>query len=90
MMEIEILSYGSVREIVGVKAIPWECADEATVEDVITSLEATFGDLEPDSEFGRTPLVIVKNGRNIALHEGRSTRLAAGDQLILSGPPMPE
>lgn len=90
-MEVEVRTYGDVRAAVGERALTLDLPAGATVADALAALAAT-SDLtvpaasDPDAD----ALLVVRNGRNVTLDEGRATTLSPGDRLSLSGSPMPE
>lgn len=89
-MEVEIRTYGDVRDAVGTKTLTREVGDDATVGGVLAAMASEFEALDPETDFDRGSLLVVKNGRNVTLLEGRETPLADGDRLSLTRSPMPE
>ncbi len=89
-MEIEVQTYGEIREAVGAKRLARNCSEGTTVGELVASLFSEFESLEAATEFDRGSLLILKNGRNVSLLEGSETPLEDGDRVSLSGTPMPE
>ncbi|MFB6156665.1 MAG: MoaD/ThiS family protein [Haloferacaceae archaeon] len=88
-MEVEVRTYGDVRSAVGERTLTLDLPADATVADALAAL-ASDSDLTIPDGSDADALLVVRNGRNVALDEGRATRLAPGDRLSLSGSPMPE
>ncbi|MCT9097893.1 ubiquitin-like small modifier protein 1 [Haloarchaeobius sp. HME9146] len=89
-MNLELRFFANFREAVGQKTITREYDDEAaTVETVLTALEAEFegldGELLEDGEI-RPQLSVLKNGRDVVHMEGTATALEDGDTLSVFPP----
>ena len=82
-MDVEIRCYGDARAAVGEKSVVLSLeGDSTTVETVLAALEAGLdGDRTlPDD------LIVMRE----RAHVDRETRVADGDGLSLTDPPMPE
>lgn len=92
-MEIEIKTYGAVRELFDRSEFTYAVALDSTVEDLLVDLEtesdssAEFGLLEG---FCGETVLVVRNGTNVKLLDGAETALEDGDRLSLTSSPMPE
>ena len=92
-MEIDIKTYGAVRDLFDRSEFTYAVPPESTVEDVLLELEiennrsAEFGLLE---KFRGETVLIVRNGTNVKLLDGAETILEDGDRLSLTSSPMPE
>lgn len=88
-MELELRFFATFREAVGQKEHHREFDDDATVGDVLETLEAEYADLEgqllADGEI-RPQLSVLKNGRDVAHMEGVETALEEGDLLSVFPP----
>lgn len=88
-MELELRFFATFREAAGSKTTTWEAADDATVGDVLASLEAEYeemagrlvvdGDLAPQ-------INVLKNGREVLHLDGLDTDLDDGDTLSVFPP----
>ena len=83
-MNVEIVCYSEVRQVVGQKRIEREVPPNATVEDLLAALTAEFPELDPEN-VGRAPLVVSKDGRNVRHLDGMDTPLNEGCVVSLSG-----
>ncbi|AGB32955.1 MoaD family protein [Natrinema pellirubrum DSM 15624] len=88
-MDIDLRFFATFREAVGEKERTRTVADDATVGDVLASLEAEYegleGQLLADGEV-RPQLSVLKNGRNVVHMEGVDTTLEAGDVVSVFPP----
>lgn len=88
-MDLQVRTYGNIRDAVGTKEFVHETASGENVGDVLSDLSAEFGtSLTEDFEEGA--LLVLKNGTHIRQLDGLDTTLAGGDRLSLTSPPMPE
>jgi molybdopterin synthase sulfur carrier subunit len=88
-MELELRFFATFRAAVGQKTIHREFPDDATVGDVLASLETEFeglaGELVEDGEI-RDQLSVLKNGREVLHMEGIDTVMQDGDRLSVFPP----
>ncbi|WIV68669.1 ubiquitin-like small modifier protein 1 [Natrialbaceae archaeon AArc-T1-2] len=88
-MELELRFFATFREAVGRKELEREFDDDATVGDVLETLEGEYDGLEgqliEDGEI-RPQLSVLKNGRDVAHMEGVATDLEDGDLLSVFPP----
>lgn len=88
-MEIECRFFATFREAVGQKILPWELDEDATVGELLRTLEAEYDDLDgmliEDGEV-RAGLSILKNGRDVVHMDGTETPLADGDEVSVFPP----
>jgi len=89
-MHLELRFFATFRAIVGQKTVDREFPDDATVGDVLSSLQEEYPDmndrlLDEDGEV-RAQLSILKNGRNVVHMEGSATQLEDGDTLSVFPP----
>ncbi|OLZ41797.1 molybdopterin synthase sulfur carrier subunit [Natrinema saccharevitans] len=88
-MDIDLRFFATFREAVGEKERTRTVADDATVGDVLASLEAEYEGLEgrllADGEV-RPQLSVLKNGRNVVHMAGVETTLADGDVVSVFPP----
>ncbi|OAQ52677.1 hypothetical protein HTG_10145 [Natrinema mahii] len=88
-MDIDLRFFATFREAVGEKERTRTVADDATVGDVLGSLEAEYegldGRLLADGEV-RPQLSVLKNGRNVVHMAGVDTALADGDVVSVFPP----
>ncbi|WP_436347343.1 ubiquitin-like small modifier protein 1 [Natronorubrum sp. FCH18a] len=87
-MEIELRFFATFRDAVGQKERVQAFDDDATVGDVLASLEAEYDGLEgqllEDGDDGitiRPQLSVLKNGRDVTHMAGVETVLEDGDRL---------
>ncbi|RQG92260.1 ubiquitin-like small modifier protein 1 [Natrarchaeobius chitinivorans] len=88
-MEIDLRFFATFRDAVGEKERTRTVADDATVGDVLASLEAEYDGLEGQLlEDGavREQLNVLKNGRNVVHMDGTETPLEGGDVLSVFPP----
>jgi molybdopterin converting factor small subunit len=88
-VEITVRTYGDVRAAVGERTLTLDLPPGATVDDALADLAAEY-DLSVPADLEGGSLLVVHEGRNVALDAGRATALASGDRLSLSESPMPE
>ena len=92
-MEIEVKTYGAVRDLFDRSEFTYAVSPDSTVEDLLVDLEtesdrsAEFGLLEG---FREETVLVVRNGMNVKLLDGAETTLEDGDRLSLTSSPMPE
>ncbi len=88
-MDIDLRFFATFREAVGEKERTRTAADDATVGDVLTDLEAEYEGLEgrllADGEV-RPQLSVLKNGRNVVHMAGVDTTLEEGDVVSVFPP----
>lgn len=88
-MEIEFRFFATFREAVGEKTFSRTVEDDATVGDVLGTLEAEFEELDgqflADGEI-RDQVNVMRNDRNVIHEEGVDTELADGDTLAVFPP----
>ena len=89
-MQLELRFFATFRAIVGRKTVEREVPDDATVGDVLSTLQEEYPDmndrlLDEDGEV-RAQLSILKNGRNVVHMEGSATPLDDGDTLSVFPP----
>lgn len=88
-MDIDLRFFATFREAVGEKERTRTVPDDATVGDVLESLEAEYEGLEgrllADGEV-RPQLSVLKNGRNVVHMAGVDTTLADGDVVSVFPP----
>ena len=89
-MELEILTYGHVRDAAGQKTLVREYPADTSVGDVLDALESAFDLTDLTADFEQNTLVVHKNGRDVKLDADLETTLEDGDRLSLTGTPMPE
>lgn len=89
-MQLDIRTYGAVREAFGAKTFTHEASSGATVFDVLSDLDAECTDISLLEEFEMETLLVLKNGTHVTQLEGVDTLLADGDRLSLTFQPMPE
>ncbi|WP_255170478.1 ubiquitin-like small modifier protein 1 [Natrononativus amylolyticus] len=88
-MELDLRFFATFREAVGQKDLTREFDDDATVGDVLASLESTYDGLEGQLlEEGaiRPQLSVLKNGRDVVHMAGVETALEEGDRLSVFPP----
>jgi molybdopterin synthase sulfur carrier subunit len=89
-MELELKFFATFRAAVGQKFLEREVPDDATVGDVLASLEAEYDGLEGkllDDEGELLPqLSILLNGQDVVHQEGVDTRLSPDDTLAIFPP----
>lgn len=88
-MELELRFFATFREAAGGKIVEHEAPDDATVGDVLRSLESTYegmdGRLIVDD--GLAPQInVLKNGREVLHLDGLDTELSDGDRLSIFPP----
>lgn len=88
-MELDLRFFANFREAVGQKERSRRVDDDATVGDVLESLEAEYdgldGQLLEDGEI-RPQLSVLKNGRDVVHMAGAGTELEEGDLLSVFPP----
>lgn len=88
-MELELKFFATFREATGGKHHTRSYDDDATVGDVLRSLEAEFeglaGELVEDGDI-RPQLSVLKNGREVLHMAGMDTPLEEGDTLSIFPP----
>lgn len=84
-MEVEVRSYGDIREQVGEKTVRLSLDPGATVEDLLDALRETTG-YDPDALPSGKRLVV----RRDRTHLDRTTALEDGDSVGVSQTPVPE
>ncbi|MFD1585857.1 ubiquitin-like small modifier protein 1 [Halorientalis brevis] len=89
-MHLELRFFATFRAIVGQKVVDREVPDDATVGDVLSTLQKEYPDmndrlLDEDGEV-RAQLSILKNGRNVVHMAGSATSLDDGDTLSVFPP----
>ncbi|TYL40151.1 molybdopterin synthase sulfur carrier subunit [Natronococcus pandeyae] len=88
-MELDLRFFATFREAVGEKERTQTFDDDATVGDVLTTLEGEYDDLEgqllEDGEI-RPQLSVLKNGRDVVHMDGPETDLEPGDTLSVFPP----
>ncbi|GAB7090174.1 MoaD/ThiS family protein [Halorubrum luteum] len=88
-MELELRFFATFREAVGGKTIPYEVDDDATVGDVLRSLEGKYDGLADqliaDGELA-PQISVLKNGREVLHMDGLDTAIDDGDQLSIFPP----
>jgi molybdopterin converting factor small subunit len=82
-MDVVVRCYGNVRETVGVDRVEVTVEARATVSDVLDAVATEYTDLDrlTDQE---SDLVVMRDGGHV---DGK-TKLAEGDLLNVSTPPM--
>lgn len=89
-MDIELRFFATFREAVGQREVAHEYPDDATVGDVLASLEAEYeglaGELLDEDGDVRPRLSIMRNGRNVIHLDGTETSLSDGDELSVFPP----
>lgn len=88
-MELELRFFATFREAVGSKTISLEVADDATVGDVLATLETEYdglGDMLIDDEAIAPHINVLLNGREVLHMEGLDTPLSPGDTLSIFPP----
>jgi len=88
-MDIDLRFFATFREAVGEKEQTRTVGDDATVGDVLTTLEGEYDGLEGRLlEEGqiRPQLSVLKNGRNVVHMAGAETSLEAGDVVSVFPP----
>ena len=88
-MDLNIRTYGNIRESIGTKAFVHETSSGETVGDILSDLSAEF-DTPLTEDFEKGALLVLKNGTHIRQLDGLDTTFADGDRLSLTSPPMPE
>jgi len=87
-MDVEVVSYATVRDAIGTKSVTLELADGSTVEDALRELAGEYdglGALLFESDGGIRPHVNVLVGEeNIRALDGGQTVLADGDTVGLA------
>ncbi|MFD1632541.1 ubiquitin-like small modifier protein 1 [Haloplanus ruber] len=89
-MDLELRFFATFREAVGQKTLEREFDDDATVGEILLTLESAYdglegkliddgGDLQPN-------LNILKNGREVLHMEGTETVMEDGDTLSIFPP----
>ncbi|ELZ90007.1 MULTISPECIES: ubiquitin-like modifier protein SAMP3 [Haloferax] len=88
-MELELRFFATFREVVGQKSISWRVDDDATVGDVLRSLEAEYdglaGRLIEDGEV-KPHVNVLRNGREVVHLDGMATTLDDGDAVSVFPP----
>lgn len=88
-MELTLRFFANFREAVGSKTIDREYEDDATVGEVLASLETEFDGLEgmllADGDL-KPQINVLKNGREVLHLDGIGTELADGDSLSVFPP----
>ncbi|MFB6267585.1 MAG: ubiquitin-like small modifier protein 1 [Halodesulfurarchaeum sp.] len=88
-MNLELRLFATFREVVGQKTVHREFPDDATVREVLESLESEYEDLEgsflEDGEL-RSQINVLKNGREVLHLDGLETRVADGDTISIFPP----
>jgi len=90
-MEVEVLTYGTVREAIGTKLLTRDVPEGTTVGELLGRLAQEFDGFGPDAEDaedGDDPLIVRKNRKDIEHLRGRETPLEAGDRLSVSDAPV--
>lgn len=88
-MELELRFFATYREAVGTKEVSYAVDEDATVGDVLASLEAEYDDLEGrllEDGAIRPQLSVLKNGRDVTHMAGPETVLEEGDVLSVFPP----
>ncbi|MFB6130231.1 MAG: ubiquitin-like small modifier protein 1 [Salinigranum sp.] len=88
-MELTLRFFATFREAVGEKTIARDFADDATVGDVLTALEAEFDGLEDKliEDGDLAPQInVLKNGRGVIHMDGLETELTDGDTVSVFPP----
>jgi len=60
-MDVEIRTYGHVRELIGRKELTREMPANATVGELLGSLAGEFEGIDPGGQYDGEPLVVMKN-----------------------------
>jgi len=89
-MRVSVRLYGDVRDRLGRRRLACELPAGATVGDLPNRLAADHEALDAVGSYDDGTLLVRKDGRNVNFLEGRATPLSDGDDLSLSGSPMPE
>jgi len=89
-MRVSVRLYGDVRDRLGERRLTRELPADATVGDLLARLAAEHEGFDAVESYDDGTLLVRKDGRNVNFLEGRGTPLADGDDLSLSGSPMPE
>lgn len=88
-MELELRFFATFREAAGDKTVAYEVDDDATVGDVLRSLEAEYEEFSDrllvDGELA-PQISVLKNGREVLHMDGVETSLDDGDQLSIFPP----
>ncbi len=88
-MELELRFFATFREAAGGKTVAYEVDDDATVGDVLASLEAEYeglaGNLLVDGDLA-PQINVLKNGREVLHIDGVDTELSDGDTLSVFPP----
>lgn len=89
-MRVELRFFATFREAVGQKTIDREFDADATVGDVLESIEAEYpelaGDILDDAGAIRPHLSVLKNGREVVHLDGTETKVADGDRVSVFPP----
>ncbi len=88
-MNLELRLFATFREAVGKKTIHREYPDDATVKEVLESLESEFEDLEGrffENGDIKPQINVLKNGREILHLEGLETEVTEGDTISIFPP----
>lgn len=88
-MQLTLKFFATFREAVGEKAVDREFEEDATVGEVLATLEAEYegleGELLEDGEL-RPQINVMRNGREVLHIEGLDTELDEGDTLSIFPP----
>jgi len=89
-MEVDIRTYGDVRDAAGQKTLTREVAPGSTVGTLLADMDAEFDGFALEAEFERGAVLVMKNGTDVKFIDGAATTLEEGDSLSISSSPMPE
>lgn len=89
-MQLELRFFATFRAIVGQKTVERTVPDDATVGDVLASLEEEYPDMAgrllDDDGAIRPQLSILKDGRDVVHMDGANTSLADANSLSVFPP----
>ncbi len=87
-MDVEFVSYATVRDAIGTKSVTRDIPDGTTVEAALRDLAVEYEELESllfDSDGQiRSHVNVLVNDENIRDRDGQATTLAAGDTVGLA------
>ncbi|WP_336135480.1 ubiquitin-like small modifier protein 1 [Natronomonas amylolytica] len=89
-MELELRFFATFRAAVGQKTVDWEADDDATIGDVLLSIEEEYpelvGELLDEDGDIQPQLTVLKNGREVVHLGGTETELDDGDRVSVFPP----
>lgn len=89
-MELELRFFATFRAAVGQKTVDWEFDDDATIGDVLLTIEEEYpelvGELLDEDGDIQPQLTVLKNGREVVHLEGTETELEDGDRVSVFPP----